>query len=120
MTREAVRRTWQKRLRAFSRSSLTQREWCGRNGLALHQFTYWKRQLEAASAPDVASTLWCPVQVLPAAAIPATASPVATFPPAQTGTGVVVRIGNARIEVEPNFDPATLRAVVCALEATPC
>jgi hypothetical protein len=31
-----------------------------------------------------------------------------------------VRIGKAVIDVQPGFDPALLRALVSALEASPC
>jgi transposase-like protein len=36
-----------------------------------------------------------------------------------TGAGLVVRVGDAEIEVRPGFDVALLRAVVAALRGTP-
>ena len=106
MSREGLRRQWQKRMRSFARSGLSQRAWCEREGIGLAQFGYWRRRLAKRAAPDIDEGFWCPVELVPE--------------PSPRTNGIAVRVGKVCIEVQPDFDGDLLRAVVQALEPLSC
>jgi hypothetical protein len=95
------RRTfWREHLAQWHASGMTQVAYCRQHGLTLAQFGYWKKRLLTSRAPDVAPTAadFIAVQMTSAGA------PLA-----------VVLNARLRVEVQPGFDPVTLRAVVQAL-----
>ena len=106
MERDAKRVEWRARLEAYAASGLTQREWCAREGVSLHQLGYWRGQLREQSKPIAATPGWCALDV------------VAEHN--SGGNGLTVRVGSAGIEVRPGFDAALLRDIVRALEVAPC
>lgn len=79
---------------------MSQVAYCRQHGLRLAQFGYWKKRLLTAPAPDMAPTAadFIAVQMASAGA-----------------TLTVVLNDHLRVEVQPGFDPATLRAVIQAL-----
>ena len=42
----ALERPWQKRMGEYEQSGLTAREFCKREGLVLHQFSWWRSELK--------------------------------------------------------------------------
>ena len=65
------KRYWERRIEAWQRSGLSQREFCAKRGLALSTFQWWRAKLRRAEAtgtvaPFVPLTLSAPA---PAAAI---------------------------------------------------
>ena len=113
MSREALAEIWRERLDDYAQSEMTVQDWCGFNRVSSYQFYYWRRKIAAAdiakSGEPVASTTrmhpWLAVNVVDPAAAPG---------------GVTVRIAGAAIELQPDFNPTLLRAVVHALAAEPC
>ena len=102
--REEKREAWRVRLGALASSGLTQREFCAREGVSLHQLSYWRGRLNeraAATAPR-----WCALDVAGDGAEARDAMREA----------MTVRVGGAGIEVKPGFDPALLRDIVRALK----
>jgi transposase-like protein len=47
MSEAQKRDTWAKRMRAWERSGRSRRAWCESNGVNLHTFDYWRRQLRS-------------------------------------------------------------------------
>jgi len=108
MSREDLAQEWRERLDDFAKAQTTITEWCFYHCIPVHQFHYWKRRLAAEPAQTEATPQFMPVDLLEAA------------PNSAVATGVTVRIAGAKIELTPDFNPATLRAVVMALSALPC
>ena len=103
MTREERIELWRERLAELATSGETQKQWCERNGVPVHQLAYWKRQLAGAGSAGTVDTgmEWFPVQLMPKAA---------------SGlNSLEVRVGVAHIQVPPGFDPVLLAGVVRAL-----
>jgi hypothetical protein len=108
MSKADLAQVWRQRLDACAQSGKSVVDWCYFNQVSVHQYYYWKRRLSDPSPQATAPPQWLPVEVEPAAPLSAAA------------TGVSVRIGGVRIEVNAGFDPATLRAVVVALAGLAC
>src|SRR5579862_422099 len=108
MSREELAQEWRERLEDFAQANTTVADWCYFHQVSVHQYYYWKRRLAPKPAPPTAQEAWMPVDI------------VETPPNPAAATGVTVRIAGAQIELTPDFNPATLRAVVVALSALPC
>ena len=91
---------WQEHLGQWHASGMTQVAYCRQQGLKLAQFGYWKKRLVTARASAMAP----PAVEFVAVQMTAARAPLA-----------VVLNGRLRVEVQPGFDPVTLRAVVQAL-----
>jgi transposase-like protein len=99
---------WKALIERYERGRATQARFCAREGVAVSTFQYWRRRLreEAASgsAPSATGRL---------VAVQVRQEPCA---PAPAGLRLVLPSG-VGIEVQADFDPATLRRVVEALGA---
>jgi hypothetical protein len=98
---------WRKRLDDCAKSGKTVVYWCYLNQVSVPQYYYWKRKLAAQPTETAPRPEFIPVELGEKAPSPA-------------ATGVTVCIAGAAIQLAPDFDPATLRAVVVALSALPC
>jgi hypothetical protein len=98
MTREERRLYWNRRLADQVASGLSVRAWCLREAVSYPSFNYWRSRLKAE-------------RTVP----PLTLIRLNDAAPIQTGCWVCV--GNARIEVRPDFDAALLKRVVAALSS---
>jgi len=110
MTNEPLREKWGERLAEFSRSQMPLIEWCAARSIPLHQFYYWRQRLDASATARSKSQSpgWVSVNV------------VEPVPALRKPSGISVRLGHSVIDVTAGFDPAVLRAVVAALEPSPC
>ena len=104
-------RFWRRMLRQWQRSGMSIRAFCRTHDLAEPSFHFWRRTLaqrDRQRTPPAASagptTLFAPVRLI--GDLPASLEVVCR-------SGHLVRVGAA-------FDPATLRAVVAALEEQSC
>jgi transposase-like protein len=99
---------WRTLIERYERGSATLARFCEREGVAPSTFQYWRRRLReaaaSASAPSAAARL---------VAVQVRQEPIA---PAPTGLRLVLPSG-VGIEVQADFDPATLRRVVEVLGA---
>lgn len=110
MSKQELLDTWRERFDDFAQSEMTVQNWCDFNRVSIYQYYYWRRRmtsLDAEQQPIISSASRPPF--LPVALIEATPQ-VATAP-----GGVTVRVAGAAIELQPDFDPSLLRAVVRAL-----
>jgi hypothetical protein len=108
MTRRQRRTSWRRILAKQAESNLSATAFCHRHRLNLRQFYRWRRRLrnehtEQAIAPGF-------LELVPYSA--------------RGHSGIRIRLGpELSIEVDRDFDPSTLRAVVNSLgrqEAGPC
>ena len=110
---------WQKHLRAWSRSGLTQAEYCRQHQLSAPAFGWWKRQLQGTPRPrkgpptakqsepcDTARARFIEVQHGPH--IDPGSRP--TIYEVLLARGRVIRVGHA-------FDPEVLKRLIATVEA---
>ena len=105
MTRLEQRIEWEKRIEAFKESGLNATAWCKLHDLKPHQFNYYlykDRPQNQLTAP--AATRWLSVEIEDSATTP-------------DQTSLLVKVGEATIEVKPGFDPALLCQLVRTLSA---
>lgn len=109
-TREQRRQARIERITDYRCSGLSMSAWCTANQIKREQLKYWLRKSKEDVSYDspTPSTHWVPLTV-----------------PNQSDTHVpasslVVRIGQARIELHSGFNPELLREVVHALEKSSC
>jgi hypothetical protein len=96
---EAKKRFWLKHINSWQKSNIEQAEYCRRHGLKRHCFWYWKAKF-AKDSSDV-SLVPVPIKI--------------NIPPAQKP--LVVNINSRfRIEVSGDFEAATFKKLVRALE----
>jgi len=97
-----IRAFWKQQIQGWQESDLTQVEFCRKNNLIPHRFTYWKNRLVKSAKAPVSL-----VQVNMKAnfnARPAYASPLR-----------LVFSNQYHVEIDRGFDPVTLRQLVYAL-----
>ncbi len=97
-----IRAFWKQQIQSWQESDLTQVEFCRKNNLIPHRFTYWKNRLVKSAKAPVSL-----VQVNMKAnfnARPAYASPLR-----------LVFSNQYHVEIDRGFDPVTLRQLVYAL-----
>jgi len=122
------REEWAKRVERWSDSGLTAKEFAAETGLNANTLMHWKwrlgaearrRQRPARTVVEAASfvevTRPAPVVVEPVTAPPAAPPPALAPARADEPLEVILRDG-LRIRVPVQFDPASLRRVVAALE----
>lgn len=106
MTRAEQRQEWETRIASYRASGQSAKEWCAANGMKPHQLWYRLRHDRAGKSNCAMSTRWLSVAV---------AGP--TYGE-HDNDALLIRIGDAYIEVRPGFDPDLLSGVVRALSAS--
>src|SRR5512144_751992 len=96
-----VRAFWRHHLEQWQHSGLTQIAYCRQQDVSRDRFSYWKKRLLPAQAREAAAGDEPGFLRLQVASVGARVA--------------VVLHERLRVEVQPGFDPATLRAVVQAL-----
>jgi len=101
---------WRDLIACWQRSGLSVRAFCQRQRLAVPSFYAWRRTLrqrDGQAQPASASVTFVPVQI----------RHDATDPPA--ALELVLTDGRC-LRIPPGFDPVQLRALLRALEGSPC
>jgi len=105
------RNVWAERIRSCRSSGLTAVAWCAANDVKIDQYKYYlqqQRKVEKPAAQSAApSTQWLSLEVN-------ASSPLETRNQQKT---LLVKVGNATIEVSPGFDPELLTDAVRALSS---
>ena len=97
------RRFWKKHIEAWKDSGLNQRQYCKHHQLKHHRFVYWKKKFISVKAPSVS---------LVELSVPKMFRPSRH---AQT-TALKVAYGDMyKVEVDPGFDPVTLKEILFTL-----
>lgn len=97
--REARRALWCERVEKYRASGQSVAAWCREHEVKEHQMRYWLRRFSPVFETDSTAATWLPVKVR---------DEVRSGDP----DVIVVRVGDAAIEVRPDFDRRLLIAVV--------
>lgn len=105
---------WRAQLANWSRSDLSQVEFCRRQDLTLSTFRWWRRKLQIRQVgplQDKSSSK----------AVQSPFLPVHLLNPIRSRPLIEIHLpGNRRIHVPPGFDPETLKEVLAVLEGCAC
>jgi len=100
MTKVEREKEWESRIAEYRASGLSVKEWCAAHDVKPHRLWYWLRRNKTRKpASSVKSTQWLPVEVSEGESM-------------DQNNELVVRVGEASIEVKPGFDPALLSEIV--------
>lgn len=96
------RQYWEKRIKFWQESGLTQKEFCRQNNLRDNQLTYWKKRF---IKPETKPVTFIELQV---------AGRVRSLDSRRSA--IRLNIGDEyQVEVDPGFDADVLKQVVCLL-----
>lgn len=98
-----LRKEWERRVARFRSSGQTQVAWCKENNLSLRQLGYWIKQIEKTNSVLEKETKWVPVFL--------------DDNSQGLSETLVIRIGDASIEVKPGFNSSFLVDVVRTLKS---
>jgi len=101
MTKAEHRRQWEARVAAFRASGQSTTAWCAAHDLKPHQLRSWLRKLKPEETAVRPSSNWLSVEVGKQSD--------------ESESSLLVRVGQATIEVKPGFNPALLSDVVRTL-----
>jgi hypothetical protein len=102
MKKSDLRNEWEHRMADFESSGQSASKWCTANDVNIHQFWYWKKRLKLTQTPVTESaTKWLPLEMDDSIE--------------QSKNKLIVRVGQAAVEVNTGFDPNLLADVVKAL-----
>lgn len=100
--RKELTKQWKARVAAFKESGQGTTEWCAAHDLKPHQLRYWLRKFESEKADATSSnSKWVSVEV--------------NDKPNETGSNLLIKIGQVTIEVQPGFNPKLLSDIVRTL-----
>jgi hypothetical protein len=91
---------WEKHIRAWRSSGLSQAEYCRSNGLAKSQFWYWRKRFNRHEAQDIT---FVPVSI------------PTSRPSRRSGAIRVITPNGYRIELENDFNPDGMRQLIDAI-----
>jgi hypothetical protein len=108
MDNKQLTQEWSSRIANFKSSGQTMSAWCAAHNLSIHQLKYWlkKMNIPGRTKPSDDSTQWLPVTLTGSAK------------EADKSRSLVIRVGQASIEVSTNFNPNLLREIVRTLTAS--
>lgn len=104
MTKTELRAQWGERVAAFRSSGQSVTSWCAENNLKSNQLWYWLRKYKLVDIPNKMPSQWLSVEI-------------GDLKPSCQKDVLLVRVGQAVIEVQPGFNPALLSDVVRVLAA---
>lgn len=99
MTKTELRKEWSARVAAYKASGQSASAWCAANNLQPRQLWYWLRKHKNIETPAVKPSQWLSVEVSE------------LKPNSPQGT-LLVRVGQATVEIRPGFNPVLLSDVV--------
>jgi hypothetical protein len=102
--KEQLRQQWATRVTEFRASGLTLKAWCAAHNCTVDQMKYWLYKSKRTSASSASATRFIPITV---------ADDVKEH-------SLVIRVGQAQIELHAGFDPNLLREIVHALTVVRC
>jgi len=104
MSNTAYRSEWESRVISFKSSGMGVTDWCKANDVKLHRFKYWLYKRKSSNSASVAKNnkQWIAIETAPVAS-------------SMQENAMIVKVGQASIQVKPGFDPVLLRDVVKVL-----
>lgn len=112
-----LERSWRKRMRQYEQSGLTIKEFCDREKLIAHQFSWWRSELKRRDGRTQAVSARPKKRVRPAKARTETTFVPVRIESATAPSVEVVLDQPPRIRVSAGFDAELLREVVRVLES---
>lgn len=103
MNKSELRIEWEKRIANFMSSGQSASKWCAANEISIHQFWYWKKRLRTTQDTVNDSPKWLSLEMDDSTD--------------DSKAKIVVRVGQASVEVEHDFDPKLLADVVRTLQS---
>lgn len=100
---EELRKEWERRIALYKRSGMTQSKWCEVNDLSYHQFKYWIKKVNASTNTIKTNSKWIPISI-------------DHEPNHSQNESLHIKIGQAIVEVKPDFNPTLLANVVKVLQ----
>jgi hypothetical protein len=101
MTKLEQQKEWENRINLYRASGRSVTQWCAANNVRPGQLWYWLRKFKSGNdAALIPSNQWLPVEVR-------------HHSPGDNP--LLIRVGEACIQVKPGFDPALLTQVVRTL-----
>ncbi|WP_368658708.1 IS66 family insertion sequence element accessory protein TnpB [Metabacillus halosaccharovorans] len=103
MNRSDLKNEWEHRMANFMTSGQSASKWCTANDISIHQFWYWKKRLKATQEPTSDSSKWLALEMNDSIE--------------NSKSKLVVKVGQASLEVEHGFDPKLLGDVIRTLQS---
>jgi hypothetical protein len=103
MNKFELRMEWEQRIANFMSSGQSASKWCAANEVSIHQFWYWKKRIKTTQDSVNDSPRWLSLEM--------------DDPIENSKSRLVVRVGQASVEVEPGFDSKLLVDVVRTLQS---
>ena len=100
MENTQMQQLWEERIADYRKSGLTAARWCERTGHSIGQLKYWITKARKLARRNE----WAQVEIVDS-------NPPAAFK-------ITVRVGAARIEVEPGFDQSLFSEVLRVMSST--
>jgi len=97
-------REWEVRIAAFRASGQSTKEWCAGHDLKPYQLWYWIRKHKTMDTPSALPSQWLAVEVGDLGVV-------------DQRSALLIRVGQATIEVKPGFDATLLSDVIRTLVA---
>ncbi len=102
---QVIRKEWETRVTEFRVSGQSATAWCSEHRIKTHQLWYWLRKYPSEESIQSQPNKWIPIEI--------DKSPVN-----ETDSVLLVRIGQAVIEVRPGYNRDLLSDVVRILNAS--
>ena len=111
VTREYRLSQWFPIVKACRESGLSVKEWCKQNNIIDHQFYYWQRKLREVASEAISVDEGNPSRFVQ---LPTTTC-TSTVSSEPFKTSMIVRVGNASIELSDHVQPEMLAQVLKVL-----
>jgi hypothetical protein len=102
MTKTELRNEWEARVEAFKASGQSTSTWCAAHDLKPYQLRSWLRKLQPKDTTTAMPSQWMSVEV-------------GGLGHSNLESTLLIRVGQATVEVKPGFDPTLLADVVRTL-----
>lgn len=106
MSRSKLQKEWEGRIAHYKASGMTQAEWCQHQDLSIHKLKYWLYKVDRPKHNDNKKPNWISLAIED--------EPSSTNDLIET---IQIKIGQATVEVKPDFDPTFLANVVKVLKS---
>lgn len=101
---------WTKLIKACQSSGMKIDDWCNANGVTHHAYYYWLRKVREAACHELAIVDDSPNE-------PVVLKKLTVQTPAlDTRAAVIIRLGNATVEINEGTSQQTIQAVLLALQ----
>ena len=97
-------REWDARIAEFRASGQSTKEWCAAHDLKPYQLWYWIRKHKTIDTPSARPSEWLAVEVSDLGLV-------------DQRSALLIRVGQATVEVKPGFDRMLLSDIVRTLSA---